>query len=484
MKPTVLSQFIIAVLAAALVFGAFQVIKGPSKNVIIEHVDGTPAKNTVFTLDEKGAAVPLDFTGVAEKSLGAVVHILSVSGTSGRPSQEDLLREFFGQRRSPRVGSGSGVIINPEGYIVTNNHVIQGADDLEVTLHDKRNYKATLIGTDPQTDIAVIKIEEKGLQSLNFTNSDNVRVGQWVLAIGNPFNLNSTVTAGIVSAKGRSIEIFDRSVGGIESFIQTDAAINPGNSGGALIDLNGSLVGINTAIASQTGTYSGYGFAVPANLASRVVSDLIQYGSPQRGYLGVQIQNVDGALAKQQNLKITEGAYISSVMENGAAQKAGLKANDVVIAINEKKVTSSSELMEIVGSHRIGDKLKLKVNRDGSVKDFEVELKNQAGTTAAVTTPKGNGFYDEDLGATLSAVDATTAQRMGIRGGVQVKNIGEGIFSASNIEEGFIITRVNRQPVTRPEEVIAFLQNNTDGVLIEGYYPGQPEKQYYAIRPK
>jgi len=259
MKPTVFSQFLIAVLAAALVFGAFQMIKGPSKNVIIEHVDGTPAKNTVFTLNENGEAVPLDFTGVAEKSLGAVVHILSVSGTSGRPSQEDLLREFFGQRRSPRVGSGSGVIINPDGYIVTNNHVIQGADDLEVTLHDKRTYKATLVGTDPQTDIAVIKIEEKGLQSLHFTNSDQVRIGQWVLAIGNPFNLNSTVTAGIVSAKGRSIEIFDRSVGGIESFIQTDAAINPGNSGGALIDLNGSLIGINTAIASQTGTYSGYG---------------------------------------------------------------------------------------------------------------------------------------------------------------------------------------------------------------------------------
>jgi len=484
MKPTVFSQFLIAVLAAALVFGAFQMIKGPSKNVIIEHVDGTPAKNTVFTLNENGEAVPLDFTGVAEKSLGAVVHILSVSGTSGRPSQEDLLREFFGQRRSPRVGSGSGVIINPDGYIVTNNHVIQGADDLEVTLHDKRTYKATLVGTDPQTDIAVIKIEEKGLQSLHFTNSDQVRIGQWVLAIGNPFNLNSTVTAGIVSAKGRSIEIFDRSVGGIESFIQTDAAINPGNSGGALIDLNGSLIGINTAIASQTGTYSGYGFAVPANLASRVVSDLIQYGSPQRGYLGVQIQNVDGNLARQQNLKITEGAFIASVMENGAAQKAGLKANDVVVSINDKKVTSSSDLMEIVGSHRIGDKLKLKVNRGGNLKDFEVELKNQAGTTAAVTAPKGNGSFEEELGASLSPIDAATAQRMGIRGGVQVNNIGDGLIRDSNIEEGFIITRVNRQPVSQPEEVIAFLQNNTDGVLIEGYYPGQPEKQYYAIRPK
>lgn len=233
--------------------------------------------------------------------------------------------DIFGDQQGPRVGSGSGVIVNADGYIVTNNHVVQGAEDLEVTLNDKRKYKAKLVGTDPQTDIAVIKIDEKELPSLKFSNSDDVKIGQWVLAIGNPFNLTSTVTAGIVSAKGRDIALFDRSVGGIESFIQTDAAINPGNSGGALIDLNGNLMGINTAIASQSGTYAGYGFAVPANLASRVVSDLIQYGSTQRGYLGVTIANIDGNFAKQYDLPVNEGAYVSSVVPNSAAQSAGIK---------------------------------------------------------------------------------------------------------------------------------------------------------------
>jgi len=485
MKPTILSQFLVALLASSLVFGAIQVFKNPSKNVIIEHVDKTPSKSAVYTLDENGAPVPLDFTGVAEKSLGAVVHILSASGVNSRSTQEESLRELFGGRRSPRIGSGSGVIINSDGYIVTNNHVVKGADDLEVTLHDNRKYKARLIGTDPQTDIAVIKIDEKGLETLNFSNSDNVRIGQWVLAIGNPFNLNSTVTAGIVSAKGRSIEIFDRSVGGIESFIQTDAAINPGNSGGALVDLNGNLIGINTAIASQTGTYAGYGFAVPANLASRVVYDLIQYGSPQRGYLGVQIQSVDGNLARQQNLKINEGAFVSSVMENSAAQKAGIKANDVVVSIDNKKVNSSSDLMEIVGSHRIGDKLMVTINRDGQLKELEVSLKNQAGTTAAVTTsPKEDKVIEESLGATLVPIDEATASRMGIKSGVQIKNLTKGILAESEMEEGFVITRINKEPVYNPSDVINKLKNNSDGILIEGYYPGQTQKQYYAIAPR
>ncbi len=484
MKQNIFSQFIIALVASALVFGTIQVFQNPAKNVIIEHVDKTPSQSALYTLDENGAPVPLDFTGVAQRSLGAVVHILSASGINNRSTQEESWRELFGERRTPRVGSGSGVIINTDGYIVTNNHVIKGADDLEVTLHDNRKYKARLIGTDPQTDIAVIKIEEKGLETLNFTNSDHVKIGQWVLAIGNPFNLNSTVTAGIVSAKGRSIEIFDRSIGGIESFIQTDAAINPGNSGGALVDLNGDLIGINTAIASQTGSYAGYGFAVPANLASRVVSDLIQYGSPQRGYLGVQIQSVDGNFSRQQNLKTNEGAYVSSVMENSAAQKAGILAKDVVVSIDNKKVNSSSDLMEIVGSHRIGDKLMVKVNRDGALKEFEVALKNQAGTTAAITVPKEGNLIEENLGATLVPLDEATAASMGIRFGVQVKNITGGLFAESEIEEGFVITKVNKEPVYKPAEVIAKLKNSTDGTLIEGYYPGQPQKQYYAIAPR
>jgi serine protease Do len=250
------------------------------------------------------------------------------------------------------------------------------------------------------------------------------------------------------------------------------------------VDLNGNLIGINTAIASQTGTYSGYGFAVPANLASRVVSDLIQYGSPQRGYLGVQIHSVDGNFARQQNLKTNEGAFVSSVMENGAAQKAGIKANDVVVSIDNKKVNSSSDLMEIVGSHRIGDKLTVKVNRDGEVKEFEVALKNQAGTAVAVTAPKEDKVIEENLGATLVPLDEATAARMGIRYGVQVKNLTRGILAESEIEEGFVITKVNKEPVYKPVEVIAKLKNSADGTLIEGYYPGQSQKQYYAIAPR
>ena len=262
--------------------------------------------------------------------------------------------------------------------------MINGAEDLEVTLNDKRKFKAKLIGSDPQTDIAVIKIDGNDLATLKFTNSDLVKVGQWVLAVGNPFNLTSTVTAGIVSAKGRDIALMDRSQGGIESFIQTDAAINPGNSGGALVDLNGNLIGINTAIASKTGSYAGYGFAVPANIASRVVSDLIQYGSTQRGYLGVSVASLESPDAKKQGIKLTEGALISNVTANSAAEKAGIKANDVVIAINERKVASSADLLEIVGSHRIGDEIRVKINRSGTEKEFKVKLQNLEGTVASL----------------------------------------------------------------------------------------------------
>lgn len=487
MKSSIVSQFIVALVAAALVFGAYQFLGSSKQNVIIEHVDKSPVISALYTLDENGAPVALDFTGVAERSLGSVVHILSASGVSGTRSRGQSnggWGDIFGDQQGPRVGSGSGVIVNADGYIVTNNHVVQGAEDLEVTLNDKRKYKAKLVGTDPQTDIAVIKIDEKELPSLKFSNSDDVKIGQWVLAIGNPFNLTSTVTAGIVSAKGRDIALFDRSVGGIESFIQTDAAINPGNSGGALIDLNGNLMGINTAIASQSGTYAGYGFAVPANLASRVVSDLIQYGSTQRGYLGVTIANIDGNFAKQYDLPVNEGAYVSSVVPNSAAQSAGIKEKDVVVSINDRKVGSSSDLMELVGSHRIGDELKVKVNRMGEIKVFTVKLKNQQGTNALSAPPTPSEEVEKSLGATLIPLDNATANRMGLSGGVQVTALKPGLLAESEIEEGFIITKINRKPVTKPSEVIALLRDNAEGVLLEGYYPGYSQKQYYGIGPR
>ncbi|MEP7268864.1 MAG: trypsin-like peptidase domain-containing protein, partial [Saprospiraceae bacterium] len=389
MKPTILSQFLVALVASALLLAGYSYINGAKKNVVIEHVDKSPVQKAVYTLDEAGNPVPLDFVGVAENSVSAVVHIIATSGINRTNAKEETYIDPFGRKfrmqprgNQPSVGSGSGVIINNDGYIVTNNHVVTGADDLEVHLNDKRKFKAKLIGTDPQTDIAVIKIDQKDLNSLKFSNSDMVKVGQWVLAIGNPFNLTSTVTAGIVSAKGRNIDI-NQTLGGIESFIQTDAAINPGNSGGALVDLNGNLIGINTAIASQTGSYAGYGFAVPANIASRVVSDLIQFGSTQRGYLGVTVVSLESPQAKTQGIKLTEGALIGSVSENSAAKKAGILANDVVVAINDHKVGTSADLIEFVGSHRIGDEIKVKVNRKGDEKIFTVKLQNDKGTLAA-----------------------------------------------------------------------------------------------------
>lgn len=495
MKQSILSQFLVAVMAAALVLGVYQKFGG-NKNVIIEHVDKNPSKNALYTLDEKGAPVALDFTQVAEKSIGSVVHIINTAGVNRRShsrgqSQNDLFDQFFGngmpQEQGPRVGSGSGVIINGDGYIVTNNHVVKEADDLEVILNDKRKFKAKLIGTDPSTDIAVVKIEEKNLPSLKFSNSDAVKIGQWVLAIGNPFNLTSTVTAGIVSAKGRNIDIMNQQ-GSIESFIQTDAAINPGNSGGALIDLGGNLIGINTAIASQTGSYAGYGFAVPANLASRVVADLIQYGSTQRGYLGVTIQNVDDRIVKDKNLHVNEGAFINGVSPNGAADQAGIKLNDVVTSINDRKVTSSADLMEIVGSHRIGDKLSVKVDRGGLAKIFDVTLKNQAGT-ASVTTPRAEQNEDvaSALGAELKAVSKEAAQDMGIpSAGVQVTSVGPGQLADAQVEEGFVITSIDRKPVTKVSDVINAIKAspNSDGVLVIGYYPGSDRKEAFLLSPR
>ena len=341
MKKTILFSGIFALVVTSTTLGLFTWFQtSNSKTIKIEHITSPHAAKAVFTLDENGETVPLDFTRVAEKVMDAVVHIKSTQAfpaNSDRYRQEQLpnpfedffrndpFRDFFGPRyyeqnpqnkeRPPvRIGQGSGVIISEGGYIVTNNHVVANADDLEVTLHDNRTYKATIIGSDPTTDLALLQIKEKNLSSIPFVNSDDVKVGEWVMAVGNPFNLTSTVTAGIVSAKGRNINIL-REQYAVESFIQTDAAINPGNSGGALVNLQGGLIGINTAIASPTGAYSGYGFAVPANIVTKVVDDLMKYGVVQRGVLGVMIRTVDGNLKKDKDLEVTEGAYVDSLME-------------------------------------------------------------------------------------------------------------------------------------------------------------------------
>jgi len=333
-----------------------------------------------------------NFTDAAAVSTPAVVHVKTsyeINTSSSRQFYgDDVFEWFFGsrnpqqyQQRKQALASGSGVIISEDGYIVTNNHVIDKANSIEVTLSDNKTYKAKLVGRDKDTDIAVLKIDEKGLPNLKFANSDNVRIGEWVLAVGNPFDLSSTVTAGIVSAKGRNINLLEnhsrnsRSNTAIESFIQTDAAVNPGNSGGALINTRGELIGINTAIATPTGTFAGYSFAVPSNLVSKVVEDIIDFGEVQRPYLGVNIANITDNMAFELQLESMDGVYIANVLENGAANKAGIEVNDVIIAIDNENIKSASELQEKIAEYRPGDIVNVEFIRNGKKENIEVELK-------------------------------------------------------------------------------------------------------------
>lgn len=469
-----------------------------SKTVQIEHVPFNPVRGAMFTYNADGEIVPLDFTMTAEKVTNAVVHITStqtevVRGPSQRSPfddffQDDFFERFFGpQFRTPerqpqpraRTGSGSGVIIAPDGYIVTNNHVIANADDIEVTLNNNRSYKATLIGADPTTDLALLQIKEDNLPTLTFTDSDRVRVGEWVMAVGNPFNLNSTVTAGIVSAKARSIQIL-REQFAIESFIQTDAAINPGNSGGALVNLEGQLIGINTAIASPTGSYSGYGFAVPSNIVKKVVEDLLEYGQVQRGFIGAMIRSVDQSLANEKDLRIVRGVYIDSLVAGGSAEKAGLKIGDVVVAIQGVEVNTSSEMLEIIGRHRPGDKLKFTVDRKGKRMDLDIVLKNQDGGTERVREEVSS--LRDLLGADFVSLPAKKASELEITGGVEVKKLYPGkLRRETNIREGFIITSVNGKSVRSTADLEKILGGHEGGVMLEGVYPGQNKPIYYAF---
>ena len=320
---------------------------------------------------------PFDFADAAEKATPSVVHITATQGRGGeQQSSGNPLDYLFGnpEQGGLRGGTGSGVIYSSDGYIITNNHVIEGANNIEVTLSDNRTYKATVVGTETQADLAVLKIDARRLPTLKQADSDRARIGEWVLAVGNPFNLNSTVTAGIISAKGRDIGIIQGNTS-IESFIQTDAAVNPGNSGGALIDAQGRLLGINTAIATQTGSYSGYSFAIPVNFMDKVAQDIIEYGSYQRGFLGINIRNLDNDLADELGLNITQGVLVSNIVKGGAAEFAGIRTDDVIIKVNGIKVNSAPKLQELVGTKRQGEKVNITVNRSGKIKEIPVTLK-------------------------------------------------------------------------------------------------------------
>ena len=476
-------------MGSVLTISAFQYFKlGQSDKLVIEHVNKTPTLGIGFAENENGDLVPLDFTETSQNVMEAVVHITNTQTTQGRGSNQpqDMFDYFFqnpqrGQRGPvPQIGFGSGVIISEDGYIVTNNHVIADADDLEVRLSDQRVLKAKLIGTDPSTDIALIKVEEDDLPYLEFSNSDELEVGEWVLAVGNPFNFYSTVTAGIVSAKARSIRIIQDQYA-IESFIQTDAAINRGNSGGALVNVTGDLVGINTAIASPTGTYSGYGFAVPSNIVAKVVEDLSEYGYVKRGVLGVQIGTVDGNVQKQLDLDVYEGVLVGGVIEESAAEEAGIEQNDVILEVDGEKVFSASQLTAKVGLKRPGDEVTLLVNRFGKEKTFKVTLKDLNGGNVPVTVATNARPIDR-LGGDFKEIDSDLARRLEIDGGVQVVSLQDGILqNDTNMREGFIITSVNDTEVSSIEDLEEALESRQGGVMLEGIYENLPGVYYYAF---
>ncbi len=435
----------------------------------------------------------LNFVYAAEVATPGVVHIrskydaqsgLAQNSPQGRHPFEEMFPDMFGapgqspnrQQGIPRGASGSGVIISEDGFIVTNNHVIENASTIEVVMSDNRKYEAKLVGTDPSTDLAVLKVEESGLPYVKYGNSDEIKVGEWVLAVGNPYELNSTVTAGIVSAKARNIGIL-RDQMGVESFIQTDAAVNPGNSGGALVNLKGELVGVNTAIASPTGSYSGYSFAVPASLVSKIVGDLIEFGAVQRALLGVSIGNVNADLAEAEGLKTITGVFVSGVSAGSAADEAGIEQGDVIVEINERPISTVAQLQENIAKNRPGDKVKVAYLRDGKLNKTYATLKNSMGTTKAVAKSEKL----EIGGAQLANLSVQDMQQYGVKGGVKVERIGSGKWKQSKIQEGFVITAVDNKKISNTEELAAVLRGKRgEGTLIEGVYPNG-EKVYYGM---
>ncbi|MGN6646792.1 MAG: trypsin-like peptidase domain-containing protein [Cytophaga sp.] len=402
-----------------------------------------------------------DFTVASAISTPSVVYITTVSANQNSNNWFDWY--FNGGGNNFVAGSGSGVIFSADGYIVTNNHVIQRAEKIEV-VHNKTTYTAKVIGTDPSSDIAVLKIEAENLPAIKLGNSSQVKIGEWVLAVGNPFNLTSTVTAGIVSAKGRNINIVNSSFP-IESFIQTDAAINPGNSGGALVNTSGELIGINTAILSKTGSYTGYGFSVPIDIVKKVVADLIKYGVVQKAFMGAEVNELNSAIAKQLNLSSLDGTYITYLQKDGAADKAGLVKNDVLLKLDDKAINSRSDFDEYIAYKSPGEKVKITYKRNNVIKECFVTLTNEEGKTDIV---KHELYSSQTLGADFSAIPKVEKDKMGLSNGVRIVNVRNGLISRLGLPEGFIITSINRTPMNEPAEVAAILENIRGQIIIEG----------------
>jgi Do/DeqQ family serine protease len=426
----------------------------------------------------------IDFTQASNAAIPATVHIktkMTRTVTNNLPRRNpfsDLfpdfdLDDFFGDRsRSiPQGGSGSGAIISEDGYIVTNNHVIDGADDITVTLNNKKDFKAKLIGADPSSDLAVIKIEAKGLPFLLYGNSDEVKIGQWVLAIGYPLTLETTVTAGIISAKGRTLDINNRqSATPVESFLQTDAAVNPGNSGGPLITTDGKLIGINSAIASPTGSFAGYSFTIPVNIVKKVIADVMKFGTVQRAFLGIQYprENLSEEVKKENNIKEGEGVYVMEVTKDGAAEAAGIKKGDIITKINGMSVTTGAEMVGQIATYRPGDKVQITYKRNGKETTIPVVLRNSTGTTEVVKT----SVLDK-MGGDFRTIDKKVADELGVKGGVEIRSINNGgLLSKVRIQEGYVIIKANGKEIRNVEELRKVLDGATGSVKLEGMYPG------------
>lgn len=477
MKKSILTVALSVLLSMLAAYGVLK-----AANVEGSDKLSTPSTNEVTKTVNLAQSDYPDLTYAAEAAVEAVVYV-EVTATQQYQMDDPFFRFFFGESvpQSRQVqGSGSGVIIRPDGYIVTNNHVVANATKIQVTLNDNKTYEATVIGSDPATDVALIKIDAQGLPTLPFGDSDQLRLGEWVLAVGSPmgYQLRGTITAGIVSAKGRQMahDPRENNTLQIESFIQTDAAVNPGNSGGALVNKTGELVGINTAIVSQTGSYSGYSFAVPANIVKKVVGDLIDFGSVKRAVLGIQMVDLGEALAKnlkyesvddmlkKMKLSSTDGVYIDEVVKGGAADKAGVQKGDVLVAVDGQKVKNGSAVQVKVNSYHPGDKAQLTVIRDGKEKTIEVTLQGSSAENGTVVGDGEIAFY----GTTLKEAPKDLLEKFGLKNGVQVTSVGNGKMLEAGASEGLIITYVNDQPVSKPQDVVDIAKAAKRSVYIEG----------------
>ena len=463
-----MNKSFITVCASAIVAGltAFGVVKAcvPGENAGSAVISSDGAAYRTVNLSQTDYP---DFTYAAESAVDAVVYVKVTIKQQQNYTLDPFFRFFFGDQATPQSreqqGSGSGVIIRPDGYIVTNNHVVDGATKVEVTLNNNKTYPATIVGTDPATDVAIIKIDADGLPVVPFGDSDELRLGQWVIAIGSPYDLRSTITAGIVSAKGRQMPHYNGEFK-IESFIQTDAAVNPGNSGGALVNQKGELVGVNTAIISQTGSYTGYSFAIPSNIVRKIADDLIDFGSVKRALLGVNMSAITDEKAKELKLFSPNGVYIEEVLEGGAADKAGIRKGDVLVKVDSTSITTPSSLQEKVNSYNPGDKASVTVIRGGDEKVLEVTFQGTSTETGTKDIDGSTAFY----GSKIKEASKETLAALGLKSGVEIVSVGPGKVQEAGAKEGFIILYVNDQPVSKAEDVINIVKKAKRAVYIEG----------------